>query len=166
MEHVPFNVQISKFLHSAFRKGIKKKVLIDYTRHSSTINIRFTCNVYWSRLSSWLSLLDIYLKFLNLFDTSRVGYNFPCNVLIKLDVVCEILDERPKLSKKYGILKILLDCNQCETCINKGSWESWTLIPWLRNSKLFCFGSFIYAGVMLDEHPKLSTKWWISGKLF
>ena len=53
MEHVLFNVQISKFLHLAFRKGIKKKILINYTRHSLTINIRFTCIIYWSRLSSW-----------------------------------------------------------------------------------------------------------------
>ena len=44
--------------------------------------------------------LDKYLKFLNLFDNSQVGHNFPCNILIKLHVGCEMLDERPKLSKK------------------------------------------------------------------
>ena len=52
-----------------------------------------------------------------------MGHKFPCNMLIKLHVGCEMLDELPKLStkKKYGILKKLLDCNQCKTCINKGS---------------------------------------------
>ena len=50
-----------------------------------------------------------------------MGHKFPCNILIKLHVGCEMLDERPNLSKKKGILKKLLDCNQCETCINKGS---------------------------------------------
>ena len=57
MEHVLFNVQINKYLHLAFCKGIRKKVLINYMRHSSTINIRFMCNVYRSRMSSWLIFL-------------------------------------------------------------------------------------------------------------
>ena len=41
----------------------------------------------------------MYLKFLNLFDSSQVGHNLTCNILIKLVVDCEVLDERPKLSK-------------------------------------------------------------------
>ena len=57
MKHVLFSVQISKFLHLAFCKGIKKKVLINYRRHSSTVNIRFTCIIYWSMISSWLIFL-------------------------------------------------------------------------------------------------------------
>lgn len=57
MEHVLFNVQINKFLHLAFPKGIKTKVLNNYTGHWSTINIRFMCNICWSRMSSWLTFL-------------------------------------------------------------------------------------------------------------
>ena len=53
--------------------------------------------------------------------------------------------------------------------IYKGS--SWVffffaVVMWVKNYDLFYFGSFIESDVMLEEHPKLSRKWRISGKPF
>ena len=66
-----------------------------------------TCS--WKRLSSKKDFLDTYLKFLNLFDTSHVGHNFPCN---KLHVGCwdvrwmpQIFKKEKKLKNTNGILK-------------------------------------------------------------
>ena len=76
MKHVLFNVQISKYLHLAFRKEIKKKVLINYTRHSSTISIRFTCNIYksigWA--PGWYSWLKIFSFLRSMFPSVRTFF--------------------------------------------------------------------------------------------
>ena len=54
--------------------------------------------------------------------------------------------------------KFLSGSNLYERCIIKGSWVSWTLKAWLRNYKLFYFGSFNHVGVMQDESLELLTK--------
>ena len=64
----------------------------------------------------------------------------------------------PRSIKKItNFLKILLDFSQCQKCIHEGSWVSWTLVAYIRNYKIFYFGSFTHFGVMSHERPKLLT---------
>ena len=53
-----FSMFESVSLRLAFPQGTKIKILIDYTGHSSTINIKFTCNFLWCRMSSWVKIFS------------------------------------------------------------------------------------------------------------
>ena len=60
--------------------------------------------------------------------------------------------------------KTVLISSQCSKCVDKCGGVSWTLATRLRNYRLWCFRIFTQVVVMLDEYPKLSAKWRISGK--
>ena len=57
------------------------------------------------------------------------------------------------IDKMMDFWKIVLVFSQWEKCIDKCSSVSWTVVTWLRNYKLYHFGSSIQLGVTAMNAP-------------
>ena len=84
-------------------------------------------------------------------------HNWPSNWIHKFHWVCrDVRWTAPIIKKMTDFWKIVLDCRKYWKCVDGGSWVSLALLTWLRNYKVFYFGSFIEFDVMSEERPELS----------
>ena len=136
--------------------------------------------MYWIKssfdISCFVSIWELFLLFLFhqkdslsplffhfTFRDSGIKKFFFC----KFHWVCRHVGRTPRIIKKMmDNWKTVLGSRRCQNCIDGGSWVSLALPTWLRNYKVFYFGSFTEFDVMLEECPELSRKWRTFGKTF
>ena len=98
-------------------------------------------------------------RFLGFFGTAHVTQELSSFLFWKFRWVWCDFGRTPQIIKKMtDFWENVSGSRQCQKCVDGGSWVSLALLTWLRNYKVFYFGSFTEFDVMSEKCPQLSRK--------